>query len=192
MRELQQRHSRMPIGPASGTPEHPRAAHRLAKGPALMLAHQQAYGNQAMQRLLRSRVIQTKFSVSQPDDEFEREADRVAAEVMRMPMPLVAQESMVSGQVRGAHIQRMCPQCEKEEEQTLQAKEVPGPTPAVPPEAQTQVAAMQGGGQPLPESVRGFFEQRFGSDFSQVRIHADASAGRSGTGAKCAGLHPGA
>lgn len=32
------------------------------------------------------------------------------------------------------------------------------------------------GGEPLPGSVRDFFEPRFGQDFSQVRVHADSQA----------------
>ena len=35
---------------------------------------------------------------------------------------------------------------------------------------------MKGGGQPLPASVRNFFEPRFGYDFSQVRIHTNEQA----------------
>ncbi|WP_297157680.1 DUF4157 domain-containing protein, partial [Thermogemmatispora sp.] len=31
-------------------------------------------------------------------------------------------------------------------------------------------------GEPLPEAVRAYMEPRFGHDFSQVRIHADAEA----------------
>jgi len=36
-------------------------------------------------------------------------------------------------------------------------------------------------GQSLDSSTRSFFEQRFGHDFSQVRVHADKTAGRSAT-----------
>lgn len=36
--------------------------------------------------------------------------------------------------------------------------------------------ALQGGGQPLSQPERGFFEPRFGADFSQVRIHVDSRA----------------
>ncbi len=36
-----------------------------------------------------------------------------------------------------------------------------------------------GGGQPLPEPVRAFFEPRFGYDFSQVRVHMDVEAAES-------------
>jgi hypothetical protein len=39
-----------------------------------------------------------------------------------------------------------------------------------------RINAVRGGGQPLPESQRSFFEPRFGHDFSQVRVHTDAEA----------------
>ena len=45
---------------------------------------QRAVGNRAMSSLLRSRVIQPKLTISQSDDPYEREADRVADQVMRM------------------------------------------------------------------------------------------------------------
>jgi len=38
----------------------------------------QAAGNLAVQRLLQSHRVQAKLQIGQPDDEFEREADRVA------------------------------------------------------------------------------------------------------------------
>lgn len=80
----------------------------------------------------------------------------------------------------------MCPECEDEldlqpmteedEEETLPAKEVPGRTLKVTPDVQAQINTIRGGGQPLPESVRAFFEPRFGYDFSRVHIHTDAQA----------------
>ena len=56
---------------------------------------QQTIGNQAVQRLMRSKAgndamkngIQTKLKVSQPGDAYEQEADRVAEQVMRMSAP---------------------------------------------------------------------------------------------------------
>ena len=39
--------------------------------------------------------------------------------------------------------------------------------------------AVRSPGQPLPSSVRNFFEPRFGADFSQVRVHTDAAAQQS-------------
>ncbi|NIM03669.1 DUF4157 domain-containing protein, partial [bacterium] len=37
---------------------------------------------------------------------------------------------------------------------------------------------IKGGGQPLSESTRSFFEPRFGADFSQVRVHTDPHAAK--------------
>lgn len=47
-----------------------------------LLRLQQTIGNQAVGRL-----IQAKLKVGQPEDKYEREADRVAERVMRMPEP---------------------------------------------------------------------------------------------------------
>jgi hypothetical protein len=41
---------------------------------------------------------------------------------------------------------------------------------------ESQLSSSQGGGSPLSEEVRSFMEPRFGTDFSQVRVHTDTSA----------------
>jgi hypothetical protein len=64
----------------------------------------------------------------------------------------------------------------KKEEETLQTKPASGEASTVSPALQNQITALQGGGQPLPESERHFFEPRFGADFSQVRVHAGGQA----------------
>jgi hypothetical protein len=43
--------------------------------------------------------------------------------------------------------------------------------PAVSAEMENQINQAKGSGQPLPESARNFMENRFGQDFSQVRVH---------------------
>src|SRR5262245_39840458 len=45
---------------------------------------QRAIGNAATAKLFRSTFLQPKLSVARADDEYEREADRVADQVMRM------------------------------------------------------------------------------------------------------------
>ena len=160
---------------------------RPARGENPLVAQRQSLSNQTVQRLLRSRAIQAKLAVNKPPgDQYEQEADRVAEQVMRMPDPATATEGAdASGRARGAHLQRMCSECEEElhrqpmEEETLQAKEVAGRTPEVMPGVASQIDSMRGGGQPLPESVRAFFEPHFGHDFSQVRVHRDADAAAS-------------
>ena len=73
-------------------------------------------------------------------------------------------------------IQRQGDLLEEEEEELLQTKAAPGHTPEVTPQTAASISALQGGGQPLPESVRSFFEPRFGVDFSHVRVYDDAKA----------------
>ncbi len=65
---------------------------------------------------------------------------------------------------------------EDEEEENLQAKGAPGHTRAVTPPIAANIHALRGGGQPLPETTRSFFEPRFGADFSEVRVHTDSRA----------------
>jgi hypothetical protein len=65
---------------------------------------QRTTGNQAVSKLMKSGVLQTKLKIGQPGDMYEQEADRVADVVMRMPEP---------------EVQR---QVEPEEEETLQSK----------------------------------------------------------------------
>lgn len=54
-----------------------------------ILSLHQTIGNQAVQRLLKSGVIQTKLRIGKPGDIYEQEADRVADMVMRMPEPVI-------------------------------------------------------------------------------------------------------
>jgi hypothetical protein len=109
--------------------------------------------------LTASGLIQTKLVVSQPGDEYEREADRIADEVMRMPQPYTQEEI--------ATVSR---------KPLLQAKQSPGRIPQITPDIEDQINNSSGGGQPLPMSVRAFFEPRFEYEFNDVRIHSDERA----------------
>jgi outer membrane protein OmpA-like peptidoglycan-associated protein len=71
---------------------------------------QRTLGNRGMTRLLRSAAIQPKLTVDPVDDEYEREADRVADQVMRMPDA----SSQAPVQRSTLSIQRKCPKCEEE------------------------------------------------------------------------------
>ena len=64
----------------------------------------------------------------------------------------------------------------EEEEEELQAKATSDGISEVNPDIESHIQNMRGGGQPLPESARAYFEPRFGSDFSQVRVHSDTRA----------------
>jgi hypothetical protein len=158
-----------------------------------ILSLQRTIGNQAVQRLFkgvggqRSAVggqIQPKLTIGQPNDIYEQEADRVAEQVMRMPEPQVQcqeeEEELIQTKLLAEQItplvQRQVEEEEQEEEEILQAKEVSAHTPQVTPDLAGQINGLRGRGHPLPESVRAFFEPRFGNDFSSVRVHTDSNA----------------
>ena len=99
-------------------------------------------------------MIQAKLTISEPGDKYEKEAERVADLVMRMPDPRLRR--------------RVEPD---EEEQLIQTKPVEGQAARLGPNLETEALPLGGGGRPLSRSMRDFFEPRFGHDFSQVRIH---------------------
>jgi hypothetical protein len=61
----------------------------------------------------------------------------------------------------------------EEEEEELQAKATSGHISEVNSNLESDIQSFKGGGQPLSENDRAFFEPRFGRDFSQVRVHTD-------------------
>ena len=68
---------------------------------------------------------------------------------------------------------------EEEEEEMLQAKSREDATSEVTDDLESQINAIKGGGRPLAESERAYFEPRFGADFSQVKVHTDTQADES-------------
>jgi hypothetical protein len=148
---------------------------------------QRTIGNQAVQRLIKSGALQAKLRIGQPGDKYEQEADRVADEVMRMPEPGVQRQVEPEEEEEEEILQtkplvdQITPVVqrqveEEEEEEMLQAKSREDATSEVTNELESQINAIKGGGRPLAESERGFFEPRFGYDFGQVRVHTDARA----------------
>jgi hypothetical protein len=164
--------------------------HSAERAPAL-LALQQTHGNRYVQRVVAG--IQAKLVVGQPGDKYEQEADRVAEEVMRMPEPQVQrqeeeEEDLIQTKPLVDQItplvQRQVEEEEEEEEEMLQAKSREDATSEVTNDLESQINAIKGGGRPLAESERAFFEPRFGVDFSRVRVHTDARAAESARAVK--------
>ncbi len=130
-----------------------------------ILQLQQKVGNQAVNQL-----TQTKLKVGQPGDAYEREADQVAATVMRMPAPQVQGQTQDDEEVQTQPLtpllQRQSEQEEEDEkvqmlqrqaeEEEVQTKANPGQTPAIPPDLEAKIRSRQGTGQPLPKSTRAF------------------------------------
>lgn len=99
--------------------------------------------------------FQTKLQ-RQPEDEKEEPIQR---------QPLEDEEDKIQKQTK-----------EEEEKEPVQAKQASNQTPAGTSNIESSVNSLKGGGQPLSESTRSYFEPRFGTDFSQVRLHTDSKA----------------
>jgi outer membrane protein OmpA-like peptidoglycan-associated protein len=114
--------------------------------------------------------LQAKLTISNPQDEYEQEADRAAAEVMRMtgPGPLSASAPL-------ARMQGRCSDCS---DTITRSQQRPGHEKGIEQGLSSgidgEIADLKNGGSPLPHGVRTFFESRFGLDFGAVRIHTDA------------------
>src|SRR5262245_2370505 len=122
--------------------------------------------------------IQANLKVGAVDDPLEHEADRVAEQVMRMPVPEVALSSAPP------QVSRKCAACEAEEEEKLQKKPTgmaavaAGEVPAIVYEV------LSSPGQPLDAATRAYFEPRFGHDFSGVWVHTGHHAEQSANAVK--------
>ena len=97
--------------------------------------------------------LQPKLMVNEPGDRHEQEADRVAAQVLRMPAeqasPLPVQRQVTTAPQHGR------------------------PAPA------SVHAVLQAPGRPLDGGTRSWMEGRFSHDFGAVRVHDDARASAS-------------
>lgn len=152
---------------------------------AVMTLHQ-TLGNRAVRRLFESGRIQGKLTLGRPDDRFEREADREADAVMRMPEPPLQrqnedeeEEELAQPKLLDAPItpvaQRQAEPEEEEEEPQAKREDSSG---QVVPQIESEIHALRGSGEPLTHEARRFFEPRFGRNFAHVRIHADTRANR--------------
>ena len=112
-------------------------------------------GNQAIQSLFRSGLVQASLAIGTVDDPAEHEADAIAAQVTSAEMP-------DGPKATGLGVQRL---------------PYPGPSSPHVPGIVEQV--LRSAGQPLDPSIRATFEPRFGRDFGHVRVHTSAEAAAS-------------
>jgi hypothetical protein len=138
-----------------------------------------------------------KLTVGTPGDEYEEEADRVAQQVMRMPLPAAAGDTAL------ASIKQVCNDAETTNvvrralvnvpTQTMDDEEFArrSQTGRVSRKANdgsnendaemlaneaSHAVAHRDAGRSLSEESRRFFEPRFGADLSRVRLHEGAGA----------------
>ena len=111
---------------------------------------------QAMTAKTQRLGLQTKLTVNEPGDIYEQEADRVADQIMAAP-------THANVGIAPLQIQRFSGQAH-------------GQTDAAPASVGKALASP---GRPLESALRQDMEQRFGYDFSRVRVHTDAAAEQS-------------
>jgi len=131
--------------------------------------------------------IQTKLTVGAVGDKYEQEADRVAAQVMRMSIPpdhspqvqrFGEEDNPVQ---RWSLAQSITPVVHRRVDEQVQMRELvqrafqAGGNEAS-GDLESRLNASKGGGSALAPEVRAFMEPRFGADFSSVRVHTGNDA----------------
>ena len=145
--------------------------------------------------------FQPKLTINTPGDSYEKEADVMAGQVMRMKDPFIQSKPSTKQDKKnmqgnenssGGHestkqtffkpaisiIQRKCEHCELEKRQ-MQRKEINTAEISADGGLENYVAGLHNGGQSLPAGVRNFYEPRFGNDFGDVKVHTDSVAAKS-------------
>ena len=158
--------------------------------------------------VLHNSGVQAKLTIGQPNDRYETEADHVADQVVSLPdspvqrqvdgdkpeeelqtkplsdqiTPLVQrqesepeEEEPVQTKWNQSSVQRQETGDEKEE--PVQAKGVTTEA-VIAPKLTSEIQSLRGKGRPMSLPERAYYEARFGSDFSQIRIHADSQSHR--------------
>jgi hypothetical protein len=138
--------------------------------------------------------VQAKFVIGQQGDEYEEEADRIADTVTRESTPNSALGKSPTHTGSSFLLKHLYPpepelqrqptnekdedeeKSEDEKQEPLQTKAQSCQPPAISPSLGDRINSLLGGGRPLPQSEREYFEPRFGYNFSEVRIHADGES----------------
>ncbi|MFC1959033.1 DUF4157 domain-containing protein [Chloroflexota bacterium] len=186
------------------TPFHPRMdehAAILSSIPFSAQRHEfiirlhQTYGNRYVQHLVESVRAQAKLNVSNPNDVYEQEADRVAETVtgtinsqvrrqeeeepVQMKVSLLQrqeEEKELQAQRQEEEEELAMQPVEEEEEEEVQAKSAEGQPDTVSESIEARINHARGSGYPLSDKVREPMQQAIGADFSGVRVHTDSEA----------------
>lgn len=118
-----------------------------------IISLQRTAGNRAV-----GQFLQAKLAVSAPGDQYEQEADRVAEEVTQYP------PQSLSGNMKQASAP------------PLVQRRVSGSAAGISQAPPSVHDALSSPGQPLPADVQEEMGQRFGHDFSNVRLHSGSVA----------------
>ena len=113
--------------------------------------------------------IQPKLKVSHSDDPYEKEADRVSDQIMRMSNPRI-------NTCLDSQINRKCSSCKMKEDEELKIYRKSQSSTGLEVSNETVNEINTSTGRSLDESTKSFMEPRFGFNFSDVRIHDDSKA----------------
>ncbi len=102
--------------------------------------------------------VQTKLKIGDSDDAYEREADRIADQVMAMPTPVTPNKTPIKVQRFSGYAS--------------------GEAAEAPPSVERVLSSP---GRPLPPDLAEDMGKRFGYDLSDVRIYSDITAAKSAT-----------
>lgn len=114
-------------------------------------------------------AIQTKLAINKQGDKYEQEADRVAEQVIQIPEPPLQRTCDCSSghpKLQNEHAVHKHLEIQRVRADNIREMAAPSVVHQV----------LRSPGEPLNPNARAFFEPRFGHDFTNVRIHADARA----------------
>ncbi len=125
--------------------------------------------------------LQPKLTVSEPGDMYEQEADQIAKRVIQpfIPTPKVTSVKAIDP----TQVKRKPNTCKTEEQPGLQSTDnliqrASDSSLQITDNLESRLNGSKGGGSSLSNEVLAFMEPRFGTDFSQVKVHTDNESSR--------------
>ena len=112
-------------------------------------------------------VLQAQVEEEEEEEELQAQPEEEEEELLQAQVEEEEEEEEVQAQAEEE---------EEEEEEILQTKRAAGAPSGGGRGIGPQIRTQRGGGSPVPDSARSFFEPRFGTSFSHVRLHRDAVA----------------
>jgi|GEM_PF-4331185 len=119
------------------------------------------------EELKKKKPIQAKLKIGQSGDKYEREADAVADQVVRMSKADVQVGSLEEDTLQSKPLAHQISPLQSDHASTEAGSSL-----------ESRLNASKGSGQPLPQPTLSFMEQAFGTDFSGVRVHTGPEAVR--------------
>jgi len=144
----------------------PGAVNLSVASPGALRLLQRRAGNHRASRWIQTKLSLSKLTVGPADDPYEREAERMAAQVAGASSAAPAPDRSSPPPVQTAA-----------STSSAQQPEVGPQGGEVSDEIERALAGSKGGGAPLPAPMRASMEQHFGADFSGVRVHTGPQAG---------------